>query len=106
MLLPEIDAGRDATLIAEKLIAAMAQPFAIDAKQLHITLSIGVSVYPDDGNDADLLLRHADTAMYHAKKSGRNQYQPFSAEMNTRATARLSVETALRRAVHGLEAGN
>ena len=99
VLLPEIDAVRDATLIAEKLIAAMAQPFAIDAKQLHITLSIGVSVYPDDGNDADVLLRHADTAMYHAKKSGRNQYQPFSAEMNTRATARLSVETALRRAL-------
>ena len=99
VLLPQVDTVRDATLIAEKLVAAMAQPFAIDGRHLHVTLSIGVSVYPDDGSDGDVLLRNADTAMYQAKKSGRNQYRAFSAEMNTRAIARLSVEAALRRSL-------
>ena len=99
VLLPEVAAVCDATLTAEKLIEALAQPYLIAGRRLHVTLSIGVSLYPDDGKDADVLMRNADAAMYHAKKNGRNHYQLFSAEMNVRAVARQSVEAALRLAL-------
>jgi diguanylate cyclase len=99
VLLAEVRAAQDAVLTAEKLIEAMAEPHLIDGHRLHVTLSVGISLYPDDGAEADTLLGNADTAMYHAKKSGRNRYKLFSGDMNTRAVARQSVEAALRRAL-------
>ena len=99
VLLAEVEAVRDAALAAEKLIGAMAEPYLIGGHRLHVTLSIGISLYPDDGKDVEALVRNADTAMYHAKKNGRNNYEVFTPEMNVRAVARRSVEVALHHAL-------
>lgn len=99
ILLAEIEHPQDAAHIAGKLIAAFTAPHFVDGHELHVGLSIGVSIYPDDGGDPDALMRNADTAMYHAKTSGRNNYQFFRTEMNSSALRRLSIETGLRRAL-------
>jgi len=99
VLLTEVEAVRDAALAAEKVIAAMAAPHLIGGHPLHVTLSIGFSLYPDDGENVETVLRNADTAMYHAKRSGRNNYQAFTPDMNAHALARRSVEEALHRAL-------
>lgn len=99
ILLAEIEKPHDAALIAEKLLAAAALPHFIDGHELHVTLSIGIGVYPDDSDNSDSVLQNADTAMYHAKSCGRNNYQFFKADMNTRAVRRLVVESSLRRAL-------
>ncbi len=104
ILLAEVDRQQDVALTAAKLIGAMTAPHAIGGHLLHVTLSIGFSLYPDDGKDVETILKNADTAMYHAKKNGRNNYQAFTADMNAHAVARRSVEDALHRALqqHGL----
>jgi EAL domain-containing protein (putative c-di-GMP-specific phosphodiesterase class I) len=89
----------DASHIAKKLIAAVAKPHLIADHQLHVTLSIGISLYPDDGKDVETVLRNADIAMYQAKKSGRNNFKLFTPEMNVRAVARQSIEQALHHAL-------
>ena len=99
VLLAEVEAAEDASLLAEKLIAALAEPYVVGEHRLHVTLSIGISLFPDDGKDVETMLRNADTAMYHAKRNGRDNYQLFAAEMNVRAVARQSVEMALRHAL-------
>lgn len=103
ILLAEIEHQQDAAQVAEKLLAALLVPHHIEGHELHITLSIGISLYPDDGTTADIVMQNADTAMYHAKEKGRNNYQFFTAEMNTRAIQRLSVENNLRRALRAGE---
>jgi len=99
ILLTEIEQTMDAAPVAEKLLAALAEPCVIGGHELHVTLSIGIAIYPDDGQDADEVMKNADTAMYHAKANGRNNYQFFTTEMNTRAVQRLFVEGNLRRAL-------
>ena len=99
VLLTEIDEVQDAVLTTEKIIETMAQPHVVSGHQLHVTFSIGISIYPDDGRDVETMLRNADTAMYQAKKTGRNHYHLFHPEMNARAVARQSVEQALHRAL-------
>ena len=99
VLLHEVEAVHDAALTASKLIAAMAEPHLIAGHRLHVTLSIGISFYPEDGDTAEMVVRNADTAMYHAKKSGRNNYQLFTADLNVRAVERQSVEEALHYAL-------
>jgi len=99
ILLPEIEQPQDAAHIAQKLLDAFAVPHLIGGQELHITLSIGISVYPDDGVDLDAVLQNADTAMYHAKTNGRNNFQFFRADMNTRAVRRLLIENNMRRAL-------
>ena len=86
----------DAGLAAEKILCHVSQPHTIDGHMLHVNASIGISAYPLDGLDAATLLKNADTAMFHAKKSGRNNYQFFNAEMNVRAVERHSMEVHLR----------
>ena len=81
MLLTEVTSVRDTSIIADKLKKAMAEPHLIGNRQIRVTLSIGISVYPDDGKDVESLLLHADTAMYFAKKSGRNTYRRFIPDM-------------------------
>ena len=101
LLLAEVEQPADAALAAAKLIEAMASPCVIGEHHLHVGVSIGVSIYPDDAADVESMLRNADTAMYHAKRNGRNHYQQFQPQMNVRAVARQSVEVALRQAIDG-----
>ena len=99
VLLSEIEHAEDAARSAEKILLALAAPHSIAEKELHITASIGISVYPEDGRDAETLIRCADTAMYHAKNKGRNNYQFFTEDMNVRAVERQFLEGSLRRAL-------
>ncbi len=96
ILLEDSKTGKTAALTAEKILEELTLPHIIGKCQLHITTSIGISVYPQNGSDAEELLKNADTAMYHAKENGRNNYQFFENEMNTRAVQRLQIEADLR----------
>lgn len=89
----------DAALTAMKVLAALAVPHLIAKHELHVTTSIGISIYPDDGLDAETLIKNADTAMYHAKEKGRNNYQFFTNAMNVRAVERQVIEAHLRQAM-------
>jgi len=95
--------GEDAALTADKILAELALPHAVAKSELHITTSIGISVYPEDGNDAETLIKSADIAMYNAKEKGRNNYQFFRSDMNARAIERQFIETSLRRALQKQE---
>jgi diguanylate cyclase (GGDEF)-like protein/PAS domain S-box-containing protein len=103
VLLSEVAQSEDASITARRMLQAVAQSHSIDQHDLHVTTSIGVSVYPDDGLDADTLIKNADTAMYQAKENGRQSFQFFKPAMNTRAVERQSVEEGLRRALERRE---
>jgi diguanylate cyclase (GGDEF)-like protein/PAS domain S-box-containing protein len=97
-----VSEARDRLLIeriAQKITEAFGRPFSIDGHELNITTSIGISVYPDHSADPGVLLKSADTAMYWAKDCGRNNYQLYSHEMNSRGVNRLAMQTALRYAL-------
>ena len=102
-LLPRLAHAEDAATVARKMLAAMRAPMDIDGQELRPSVSIGIALHPNDGDDVDTLLKHADTAMYGAKEAGRNNYQFFVPEMNARALERLMLENALRRAIEGGE---
>jgi len=91
--------GEDAALNAEKINNLLAVPHKIGALELHVTTSIGISVYPEDGIDTETLIKHADTAMYCAKEKGRNTYQFFNSSMNVRAVERQFIDASLRKAL-------
>ena len=99
VLLSEAEQWEDADTVARRMLQAVAKAHPIDHRDLHITASIGVSVYPDDGSDAETLIKNADTAMYQAKENGRQGYQFFKPTMNVRAVERQSIEEGLRRAL-------
>jgi diguanylate cyclase (GGDEF)-like protein len=96
ILLPEIAHAADVAVSAEKINAELAGEYSIGEHCLHVTASIGLSTYPDNGEDAETLIKNADTAMYHAKQCGRNNYQCFRKDMNLRAVERQSLEGQLR----------
>jgi diguanylate cyclase (GGDEF)-like protein/PAS domain S-box-containing protein len=96
ILLPSLTRIEDAVQIASKVLAAFRVPIVQDGRDLHLTASIGVSVFPHDGDNCDLLLQHADVAMYRAKANGRNGYQSYSIEMGVQAQERMALESALR----------
>ena len=96
VLLADNKDGQDAALTAEKILEELRLAHKVGKTTLHITTSIGISVYPKDGLEAETLIKSADTAMYYAKGKGRNNYQFFEAEMNIRAVQRLMIETHLR----------
>ncbi len=102
IVIPELaDGGEGSNLaaLATKLLETLATNFHLQAHDLHISASIGISIYPNDGDNAEILMRHADTAMYHAKENGRAQYQFFTSEMNIAAQQRMSLQTMLRRSL-------
>ena len=98
-LLPDIASAEDAAVVARRLRSALNEPFAIADQEIHARMSIGISVFPDDGGSADDLLKHADSALAQAKREGRDCYQFFTAALNARAFKRLTVEMHLRRAL-------
>ncbi|MES2260863.1 MAG: EAL domain-containing protein [Pseudomonadota bacterium] len=99
VLVPGIRAVEEASRVAEKIIEALSEPFPLEGRMLHITPSIGICIYPDDGADVDTLMRHADAAMYHAKGAGRNNYQFFTQKMNLAAAQHFELENSLRSAL-------
>jgi diguanylate cyclase (GGDEF)-like protein/PAS domain S-box-containing protein len=103
VLLSEVEQSEDAAVKAARLLRAVAEPYSIDHHDLHVNMTIGVSIYPDDGLDAETLIKNADTAMYQAKENGRQSYQFFKPAMNVRAVERQSIEESLRRALERRE---
>jgi diguanylate cyclase (GGDEF)-like protein/PAS domain S-box-containing protein len=85
--------------VVERMLAVVAHPWLTDQGEFNVSCSIGVALYPNDGADAQTLLKHADSAMYRAKESGRNNFQFFTRELNTLMTERLELESRLRRAL-------
>jgi diguanylate cyclase (GGDEF)-like protein/PAS domain S-box-containing protein len=102
ILLPSVEHAEDAALSAQKILTVAGMPHRLGEHDLQITLSIGISIYPDDGTDAETLVRNADIAMLNAKESGRNNYQFFRPTMNQHALERQSIEGSLR---HALDRG-
>jgi diguanylate cyclase (GGDEF)-like protein/PAS domain S-box-containing protein len=99
ILLSETTNPEDAATSAKKILLSLSGPHSIGGRDLFIDGSIGISVYPGDGEDAETLIKNADTAMYHAKECGRNNFQFFEAEMNSKAVERQSLESGLRLAL-------
>jgi diguanylate cyclase (GGDEF)-like protein/PAS domain S-box-containing protein len=99
VLLPEISKAEDAALVAGKLLDAVAQPFTAGGQRINLTTSIGVSVFPDDGQDVESLMRSADNAMAKAKQRGRNNYQLSIPELTEEAIQRLALQAGLRQAI-------
>lgn len=98
-LIPRIVKPEDALLVAHRIRELMRRPFMLDGREVVLTASIGIAVYPDDGEDASSLLKHADTAMYHAKDNGRDNCQFYSASLTQRVQHRLNLESNLRHAL-------
>ena len=99
VVLPELKRAADAAQVARKVLEQLSQPLMVEERELIVTPSIGIAVFPDDGRDAETLIRNSDAAMYHAKELGRANYQFFTAEMNQAASRRLALEADLRRAL-------
>lgn len=99
ILLSEIDSTDDPAAVARRILETLKEPFDLEGHEVYVTPSIGISVYPEDGTDIDTLLKHADVAMYSAKKDGRNGYRFYQADMNEIVERRLRIENELRRAI-------
>ncbi|HEY2324251.1 MAG TPA: EAL domain-containing protein [Thermoanaerobaculia bacterium] len=99
IILSDLRHPEDAAHVAQKILETVQQPMTISGMPIELSASIGIALYPVDGFDVETLLRNADSAMYRAKESGRNNYQLCTEEMKTRALERLSLETRLRRAM-------
>jgi diguanylate cyclase (GGDEF)-like protein/PAS domain S-box-containing protein len=99
LLLTDVEGPESIAIAARRCLDALSTPFPLDGHDIDITTSIGISVYPDDGDTLDALVKNADMAMYQAKESGRNQFHFFEAAMNARATSRATLGNDLRRAL-------
>lgn len=99
IMLSGMESSSSAAVIAEKLIRNIGDPYQIDGYDLYTTPSIGIAIFPTDGEDGDTLMKNADAAMYHAKAAGRNNSQFFDARMNDAALERLKIEHSLRQAL-------
>jgi len=102
LLLPQIRSRDSVIFIAEKILAALKAPFNIEGNEIFIGVSIGIALYPEDGDSRETLIKHADIAMYHAKDHGRNNFKFFTHELNKALSGRLSVENDMR---HALQEG-
>lgn len=99
LVLTGVKAIEDINLTADKIIGIFEQPISIGTHEIYITVSIGIAVYPNDGCDEEVLIRNADTAMYHSKETGKNNYKLYTKEMNTRIVKKLKLESDLRYAI-------
>jgi diguanylate cyclase (GGDEF)-like protein len=99
VIIPGLARPEDATKLARRILSSLAHPIRVAGQEIFVNASIGIAVFPEDGEDIDTLLMHADTAMYKAKEQGGSSYQTYSRSMNTSALQRLTLENALRRAL-------
>jgi diguanylate cyclase (GGDEF)-like protein len=99
LLLVDLQHGEDAAMVANRVLERLSIPFTLSGNETYITPSIGIAVYPEDGKDAETLVKNADTAMYFAKRAGKNRYQFYDESMNALALRRLTLDGHLRRAL-------
>jgi diguanylate cyclase (GGDEF)-like protein len=102
IMVPSLNGTEQLPAVAQKILAAVSRPFTLRDHEFHVTASIGISVYPTDGDDERVLMKNADIAMYQSKEDGKNTFTFYSAALNTHSVERLAFESSLRRA---LEAG-
>jgi len=103
ILIPDLDNVQDALNVAHRVKDAMRRPFHLDSHEIFVTASIGISLYPEDGEDGTSLLKFADTAMYHAKNCGRNNAKLYSSALTTQIMSHVKLEVGLRRALQNNE---
>ena len=103
LYLADLSQVQDAAKVAQRILDLLSKPFLLDNHEVFITASVGITVFPTDGTDGDSLLKNADTAMYHAKDQGRNNYQFFTPSMNAAVMKRLNLENDLRKALERQE---
>ncbi|HEX5612001.1 MAG TPA: EAL domain-containing protein [Burkholderiales bacterium] len=103
VVLPQITRLSDIAHVSQKIIETVSQPVTVDEQDLQVSPSIGIAIFPDDGRDAETLIRNADAAMYHAKETGRANYQFFTEQMNLAATRRVQLENDLRSSLQNQE---
>lgn len=99
ILVKDVGPAREVAALAERMVAELSAPYVLNGVALNVTVSIGISIFPDDGADAETLIKNADSAMYQAKENGRNAYCFFTAKLNRQVTERLALENDLRGAV-------
>jgi diguanylate cyclase (GGDEF)-like protein len=99
VIIPGLTRPEDATKLARRILSSLAHPIRVAGQEIFVNASIGIALFPEDGEDIDTLLMHADTAMYKAKEQGGSSYQSYSRTMNASALQRLTLENALRRAL-------
>jgi predicted signal transduction protein with EAL and GGDEF domain len=99
IMLPRTTGAAAAQKVARRILELLTEPFMVNRQELFVSASIGIALYPDDGVSVDELMKHADIAMYHAKKSGRNNYQYFSGKLNEEALFKVKIESKLRHAL-------
>ncbi|MEN6488724.1 MAG: bifunctional diguanylate cyclase/phosphodiesterase, partial [Smithella sp.] len=99
VLLSEINEANDACIVAARLLSGMSQPIPLSGHEITVTASIGIAVFPNDGQDAETLIKNADMAMYFAKREGKNNFKFYTPNMNAGAIRRLTIENELRRAM-------
>ena len=99
ILLVDLQHGEDAAMVASRVQDKLTSPFTLSGNEIYITPSIGIAVYPEDGEDAEILVKNADTAMYYAKRAGKNRYQFYDESMNAAALRRLTLDGQMRRAL-------
>jgi diguanylate cyclase (GGDEF)-like protein len=99
ILLPNISGPGEPQQVAKRILASLAEPFVISMQELYVSSSIGIAIYPEDGETSGELLKNADIAMYHAKKLGRNNFQYYSKKLNEETAEKLKIEGKLRHAL-------
>src|SRR5206468_10406503 len=103
VIMPGLVDAQDAGKLARRILSSLAHPLQVAGQEVFVNASIGIAIYPFDGEDLETLLMHADTAMYKAKEQGGSSYQAYSRAMNASALQRLTLENALRRALERQE---
>ncbi len=103
VLLPQLSNAQDAGSVAERILEVLSKPFTVDGHAFYPEASIGIAVFPGDGEDPETLVRNADTAMYHSKNAGRNRFEFYGETMSTEATRRFRLSTRLRSALENQE---
>jgi diguanylate cyclase (GGDEF)-like protein/PAS domain S-box-containing protein len=103
VLLTNLQDVQDASKVARRILQALARPFSVSGHEIFVTVSIGIAIFPADGESVEVLLKNSDSAMYHAKEEGRNNYQYYSNAMNAAANDRLLLEGEVRHATERKE---